>query len=996
MVRTKVMLLILVAVLLCGCASHSKGPKTAGNLKQESANELTSVSVDVLDNKTEVRITSTRKPVYSVYRMSDPQRLLVDMADCTKSGVKALEEVNDGLLNVITTNQYQSKGKTITRVMIGFERNAEFTAREDEKSLTLSLMHPEGYEPIKTAEVGKSPAVVENTGDSPPTSAAALPPASICSSTEPQVVIPYGGKHSKVKIRAISIVPTEKGVALKLRAKGRVRKGSIEVLRLCEPDRLIVDMYGARNEMKTRKIAGDGNYIGQIRLGRHKKKLRMVLDLERAIQDFDLEVKKRGLVLALSKGTEANPEASIAVAAVQNEGEKPKAEARKEEIEPADGWKKAENEEAVSTKEGTGDVSEKSKPKPALAVRMESVKTGAQTAPVVAEIAPSEEKKEKAEEKTPVVEESSSGLSNRILGLDFKHRPSFSTIEVRMTEKAEYRLEENGEDQYVLELTDVELPEHLEQSLDTSEFDGPITLISSYLADPQEKLVKVVVQTRYHSPNRIRMEDGKLLWAFERKEEIAAEGSAKGRISLNSSGETVIEYEPGEAAGMAGSLAPINQAATGVVPQGKGQRISLELKNTDILDVLRLIADVSKLNIITSDDVGGTVTVRLLNVPWQQALEIILRSKGLGQERQGNIIRVAPLSVLQAEREMRINQIKAQRELEPVSVRLIPVSYSSASDLLQKVKDLLSTRGTVNFDDRTNVIIVKDIEEVLSKAESLVSKLDLQTPQVMIEAKIVEADVTNELAYGIQWGGYYIMSEKTGNPTGLSYPSSFGIAGAQDYNSKPGLPNDSQPPNWVVNVPTTTSPAMGLGMTFGNAQNTHNLSLRLTALESSGKIKIISSPRISTLDNTEANIEQGLQIPIMGMTVTGVPVSKMVKATLELKVTPHITADGSIIMKLEITKEEPDFSRTNALGDPAIIKKSANTEVLVRTGETTVIGGIYTKKTSVKESGVPGLMNIPILGYLFKNRSTASQRTELLIFITPRIINRAQSSLTVD
>jgi len=929
--------LLFVVMLAAACATTTQG-RSADDQTPAPTNQLTGIQVAPGEGRTTVTLSGTAKPAYVVFRMSDPQRLIVDLDRCTLAGVPAVADIKDGLISVITANQFDEKGKPIARVMIGFERNAEFVVEEQGSSVLLHLAHPSDYvaaatpaappadsatpaEPAPEAE--PSPAV---TATPSPVEPAPGPAAFACpESGEPVVLVKSSGKRSAGKLTAVKTEASKDGLALSFDASGKIVEGSYDVLRLCHPDRMVVDIYGLKNGLKTREMAGDGEYVRTVRLGAHADKLRVVLDLDKALPYANVEAGKRRLTVAMTAG---------------------------ETMKPADG------------------------PTPAPAA---SEAMAVAAAPVAAPAPVAEPEDVSA----PI-----SRAAVNVTGLEFKQLAQNSTIEIRLSGKAGYRLVETSKDQLVLELSGVALPEPLEQSLDTSEFDGPVTLVSSYVADPEARLVKVAVQLREAAPNRIEQDGNVLYWRFDRP--AATAQAAGGKIKLDTSGATVIEYPADDSAGYAAAAAPVAQAVAGAEA---GQRISLELKSTDILDVLRLIADVSKLNIITSDDVRGTITVRLLNVPWQQALDIILRSKGLGQERQGNIVRVAPLSVLQKEREMRIANEKAKRALEPLHVRLIPVSYSDAQKLTEKVKDLISSRGTVNFDDRTNVLIVTDIDEVLAKAEDLVSKLDLQTPQVMIEAKIVELDASSSWSAGIQWGGYYQMSEATGNSTGLVFPSSFGVAGAQTNTTSPGTP---APPNWIVNVPAPSEAAGGVGFTFGNVQNTANLSLRLTAFESVGKIKIVSSPRISTLDNSQATIKQGLQVPIITLSIDGLPVTKLVNANLELKVTPHITADGSIVMKLEITKQEPDFSRTNRLGDPAIIEKKAQTEVLVRTGETTVIGGIYTKKTSEVELGVPGLSKIPILGYLFKNHAESENKTELLIFVTPRIINRSQSSLAVE
>ena len=555
----------------------------------------------------------------------------------------------------------------------------------------------------------------------------------------------------------------------------------------------------------------------------------------------------------------------------------------------------------------------------------------------------------------------------------------------------DYSLSGEGSDQVALNLRGLHIPEELEQSLDTSEFNGSVSAVNFF--NNGKDGAKVVVQLREAAKNDVAVTGNVLSWSFVNSTQTAEVlgGVEQGRIRINEDGETVMEYNPQQTAGMEGAISAIGAALTNN-RRGEVQRISLELKDTDIRDVLRLIADVSRLNIITSDEVQGAVTVRLLNVPWDSALKVILRSKQLGQEREGNIIRIATLKELEAETAQRLSREMARRELEPLNVRLVPVSYSRAEDMVAKLKDLISPRGSVNFDERTNVLIVKDVEGVLKKAEDLVSKLDLQTPQVTIEAKIVEMEVSEQRGFGIQWGGYFVASEATGNPTGLSFPSTVGVTGATYDRGAPGVPSAYAPPDYVVNVPAV-NPTTGIGMNLGNVANTFNPSLRLTALETMGKLRIISSPKVTTMDNREARIQQGLKIPLITINVTGQLSTKMVDAILEMKVTPHITADGSVMMKVDLKKEEPDYSRVNSLGDPTMVSKEAHTEVLVRTGETTVIGGIYTRKYTEQESGVPFLSQIPVLGWLFKGATKSMTKTELLIFLTPRIINRAQSTL---
>ncbi len=426
-----------------------------------------------------------------------------------------------------------------------------------------------------------------------------------------------------------------------------------------------------------------------------------------------------------------------------------------------------------------------------------------------------------------------------------------------------------------------------------------------------------------------------------------------------------------------------------------GRRIDLDFKDADIHNILRLLSEVGGVNVVTADNVGGTVTIRMRDVPWDQALDVVLQAKSLGMIRQGNLLRVAPLAQLEQEREAAIARQKQQQQLAPLETRLVPVSYATASELQPRVRELLTERGTVSVDTRTNMLIVRDIVGQLDDVEDLVRNLDTQTPQVLIESRIVEASSTYSRDIGIQWGGNAVMSSATGNPTGLRFPSDIGIAGGAPVGEaptaglspfNPGVAN----PNFAVNLPAVTGAGSGgaLGLALGSLSGAVNLNVRLSAAEAAGSVRIISSPRVLTLDNNEASISQGTLIPFSQVSAQGVNTAFQ-EAKLELNVTPHVTSDGSVAMDVKITRNEPDFGRTGANGDPTILEREAQTQLLVDDGDTAVIGGIYTRNTGRNVDQVPFFGDIPVLGVFFKRRRFREDRNELLIFLTPRIVNRA-------
>jgi type IV pilus assembly protein PilQ len=404
-----------------------------------------------------------------------------------------------------------------------------------------------------------------------------------------------------------------------------------------------------------------------------------------------------------------------------------------------------------------------------------------------------------------------------------------------------------------------------------------------------------------------------------------------------------------------------------------GRRISLDFNGVPVSDVLRLIAEVSDLNLIAGDEVKGSVTIRLVDTPWDQALDVVLLTKGLGFVRVGNILRVAPSDVLAAEEELRLQERRNREKLEDLMVKLLPVNYAAVKDMSSLVKRLLSSRGTVNIDERTNTLILKDIASVLDEAVALVKAVDTETPQVMIEAKIVEANLNFSRELGSSWS---LTSQPLVDPfTGAVARDDLGSSDFRFHGN-----NGVSFSNPITSTPTAL---MDMGAFLLDEKLDINVALR--AAESMGEGKVISSPRIVTLDNGEATIEQGVSIPFQTFE-GGDAKLEFIDAVLSLKVVPHITSDRSIIMDIEVTRNAPDESVPTPTGSPAIAKAEASTETLVKDGQTLVLGGIYTIDKSERESRVPYLHRLPVIGAAFRSKELTDLRKELLIFVTPRIV----------
>jgi len=401
--------------------------------------------------------------------------------------------------------------------------------------------------------------------------------------------------------------------------------------------------------------------------------------------------------------------------------------------------------------------------------------------------------------------------------------------------------------------------------------------------------------------------------------------------------------------------------------QWTGELITLTLKDADIKDVLKTFSVLTDLNIVLDPGVSGSVTVELRNVPWDQALDLILKINGLDYVLENNVLRVAPISKLAAEKSAKAAFFLEQERAKPLKTVLKPISYSKASDvagLLSSDSYLLSSRGSVTTDQRTNTLIIRDVVDRVEGILRLIDSLDLPTPQVVIEGRIVETTRQFSRALGVSWGFSGVMDAAHGNDTGLKFPNSVTADGRVDLPSGAPL----------------------FGMTFGDILNTFNLDFMLTAAESEGLVRIVSTPRVTTQNLMRASIRSGLQIPVQTVANNTVTV-QYVDATLRLEVTPQITAEGTVNLDINIKKQEPVLALAVVGGNNApIFTRDAETQLLVRDGGTTVIAGIYQINDQSGEDRVPGLHKIPILGWFFKNKTIDRTHDELLIFITPRIV----------
>jgi len=409
--------------------------------------------------------------------------------------------------------------------------------------------------------------------------------------------------------------------------------------------------------------------------------------------------------------------------------------------------------------------------------------------------------------------------------------------------------------------------------------------------------------------------------------------------------------------------------------------------------VLNVIADFTDLNIITSDTVSGNITLRLRDVPWDQALEIILQTRGLDSRRSGNVIWIAPRDELATREKLQLEAANQISDLEQTRTESFQMNYQKALDVQKLLSDptqrILSKRGSAVVDARTNTLFVQDTPSRLEEVRRLIAKIDIAVRQVMIEARIVEASDSFSRNLGARLG--YHDRQGTGHRVlGQNSPRFLPSTSMADTTFHTGQVADN--PTFPGDLTNVNLPAVGLNnfaagqiaLSLFNSSATRFLNLELSALEADGKGKIIASPRVLTADQVEAIIEQGQEIPYQTATSSGATALSFRKAVLSLKVKPQITPDGNVIMTLDINK---DATGQLVPGGVAINTKHVKTEVLVENGGTVVLGGIYEQNDRTDTTQVPWFGDLPLIGWLFKNRSTLTSKTELLVFITPRIVN---------
>ena len=536
-------------------------------------------------------------------------------------------------------------------------------------------------------------------------------------------------------------------------------------------------------------------------------------------------------------------------------------------------------------------------------------------------------------------------------------RPGIEDVDFRRGEAGEGRIivllsesglvsnirEEGG--QIIIDFPDAALPERLDRRLDVLDFATPVKEVDTF---PHEGGARMVITPSGHYEHLAYQSDKVLtvdVKPLTKEEEQALKKEKFGYT---------------------------------------GEKLSLNFQDIEVRAVLQLIADFTGLNLVASDTVAGNVTLRLKNVPWDQALEIILKSKGLGMRQAGNVMMVAPQEEITAREKLELESQKQIAELAPLKTEFIEVNYAKAADVATLLKTeqskLLSERGNVSVDQRTNTLLIQETAEKLAEMRKVITTLDVPVRQVLIESRIVIANQDFSRELGVKFG----YSKNSGLST-----DNFGVVvggtqpGDTDFGAGTAFTTDDLE-NFIVDLPAAT-PAGAIGLAVGKI-GSYLLQLELSALQAEGRGEVVSSPRVITTDQKEAVIEQGTDIPYVSQTSSGATDIDFKKAVLSLRVTPHITPDDRINMSIQVNKDAVGQVSLNGSNVPSIDTRNVTTEVLVDNGETVVLGGIYEHSNRNDVRRVPFFGELPYFGTLFRNTANSRNKDELLIFVTPKVM----------
>jgi len=895
-----------------GCASQPSAPPTsqadAGDRVSTETQQLQDIQVVDQDGFLGIYLVGSNAMTYTAFKAIDPLRLVLDLPNTESEISSSPLAVENEIIGKIETMMLAQEPQPMTRVEIGLNKETPYEIVQETNQIVVQFEETAvvvGTEPTPEAET-----VFFQTETAPEMEAAATPASS--------------KEMSRPAEKITAIQPITYGEELKVYIIGDGSITKYNVFTLTDPARVVLDLMGVELAAGKATVPPSDPLVKGIRMGTHPDKVRVVFDLIPAAGlPYHITSVGDRLVVTFEPGSGFPASPPIVVATVAEPAEP--AEAPKRTAPP---------------------------PEPA-----------------------------------------------QILSIDFNLlKSNKSRLTVAANRPLEPEIQITGANSISIAFMNAKLPKHLERHIDTGQFTSAVNVIYPRPMQGVPTAVEFYIEMREMVPYHIATEGNAVYLDFDSSMVPPVEPIKLGRPAavVEERGPDIPAPAPEEVAPpaapepMAGPTPPTvveveeEMAVTEKVPVIEaagpmpspdmpkaftGQKISLDLQEVDIRNVLRLLADVTGKNLVVEPGVSGKVTLKVDNVPWDQVLELILKINELDQVMEGNIIRIATAAKLKAELERKREVAEAQKELMAaardlgeIATEYLQVNYADVGDISAQIDNVKSEKGTVSVDNRTNLIIYSDFPKRIETAKEILARLDKATKQVMVESRIVSATTNFSRNLGVSWNAGYTANSLAGR---LGGSPAFDLA---------------------VAAPTAAVGTFGLAFTRAlGVNNILDLDMQLDALENAGEGRVISSPRIFTLDHVQAMIQQGDQIPYPQRTEEGTISTAFAPATLSLTVTPHITPDGKVRLEVLAKRDQADFSRT-VQDVPAIRTQEAQTELLVNDGDTIVIGGIVIQDTEWSEDRVPFLWRIPILGWLFKNRSINDEKSELLIFLSPSII----------
>ena len=934
-------LLFSITLVIAGCASQN----TANVKSADETKLITDIATSEDAESSIVSVKGGQTLTYTAIKQVFPLGVLFHFPGTALDNIKEVYyPPQSDIISSIRATQVEADGIT-SRIFIALKKDLPYNITPDEDGIHISF--PKSGQLAEKPSEPETPA--ETVTEAPKPEKKMVPPAT--------------------RITAIGTTPLKNSVAINVKADGTIKNYKAFTIQKSTP-RIVYDLYGLKSPFKgEQRIVVKSDSVTRVRHFGHSDKVRIVVDTKKAyLSKYMATPVGNGLLIYVGQTPQPAAEKTAKAASAPD---KKTAESATEKPATAPEIKTAESDAEMSA------TSPKMKPAESIA------------------------KKPAATETTPVAKNNPAHSDqpawlNRI---DFSsEEEGKSAIMVGTTRAVEYQIKKVTDKKIQLKLLDTSLPEYRKRALITTRFQSAVDRVTP-MQPPKTKDTIVVFELREAVPyfvkqtdNIIRVnfspssipprpyEDAKLpAWKRVLAEPSAAPGktpaTAAGKTTIAGTagaGQKMVQQKPGPAL-QEMSLADRLSGGVTKGPKYTGEKIALDFYDTDIKNVFRILREISGKNFAIDKNVTGKVTLTLEKpVPWDQVLDLVLKMNQLGVTMEGDIVRIATLNTLAQEEKLRQARAKAtqaalnqQKALEPLITEYISINYSNAqTEILPHVKPVLTpSRGQVSVDTRNNQLIVTDTAEKIEQARQIVDIIDQVTPQVIIEARVVEANTNFSRELGFDWG------------TITAGPFEIGDALLTLTGAASNLP--------------ATIPSAVIGGTFQKLTGTpfSIVDAKLVASESEGKTNIISSPKVVTLDNKKAKIKQGLEVPYLERDSSGNATVRFKNVDLLLEVTPNITPDDRIVMKIFVTKNDVVDPTAD---QPALSTNEAETELLVDDGDTIVIGGIVKSTITYGEKGIPGLRQLGVLGWLFKSQTKTDNKNELLIFITPRIVKLEQ------